>query len=398
MNYLKMIKNKNIVLCVTGSIAAYKSIYLASSLVKEKANVQVIMTQSALEFVGTSSFSGITHNPVITGYYDGKSGLGIDHIDIAKKADLIVVAPATANSIAKIALGISSEPIVGTILATKAPILIAPAMDGDMYHSIQVQNNIKILESLSIKICGPEKGRLASGIEEFGRMIEPDKLLSEIEEVFSKKKDYSNIKAIVTAGGTIEEIDPVRFISNRSSGKMGVAIAEALRDRGAKVTLIHGELSNNSIEGVEKIPVKSAEDMKNEIHKRVDSFDLIIMSAAVGDYKIKNKFHKKIKKEDISHLELEKNPDILKSINGSKIIKVGFAAETENLIENAKIKLSEKDCQLIVANDITLPGSGFGSDDNKATLVHNKGCEDLPLMKKSELAHIILDKTKSFIK
>lgn len=398
MSYLKMIENKNIVLCVTGSIAAYKSIYLASSLVKKNANVQVIMTEAALEFVGEASFSGITHNPVITGYYDRKSKLGIDHIDIAKKADLIVVAPATANSIAKIALGISSEPIVGTILASKSPVLIAPAMDGDMYNSKQVQNNLKVLENLSVKISGPEKGRLASGIEEFGRMTEPDKLLLEIEKIFSKKKDYNNIKAIVTAGGTIEEIDPVRFISNKSSGKMGVAIAKALRDRGAKVTLIHGNLSDDSIIGVEKISIKSAEDMKNEIQNRVNSFDLIIMSAAVADYKIKNKFNKKIKKEDITHLELERNPDILKSIDGSKIIKVGFAAETENLIENAKKKLSTKDCKLIVANDITLPGSGFGSDENKATLVHNKGCEDLPLMKKSELAHKILDKTKGFIK
>ena len=183
-----MIENKNIVLCVTGSIAAYKSIYLASSLVKKNANVQVIMTEAALEFVGEASFSGITHNPVITGYYDRKSKLGIDHIDIAKKADLIVVAPATANSIAKIALGISSEPIVGTILASKSPVLIAPAMDGDMYNSKQVQNNLKVLENLSVKISGPEKGRLASGIEEFGRMTEPDKLLLEIEKIFSKKK------------------------------------------------------------------------------------------------------------------------------------------------------------------------------------------------------------------
>jgi len=398
MSYSKIIKNKNIVLCVTGSIAAYKSIYLASLLVKGKANVQVIMTKSALEFVGPSSFSGITHNSVVTGYYDGKFDLGIDHIDIAKTADLVVVAPATANSIAKIALGISSEPIVGTILATKAPILIAPAMDGEMYNSIQVQNNIKILENLSIKISGPEKGRLASGIEEFGRMTEPEKLLVEIEEVFSKKKDFNNLKAIVTAGGTIEEIDPVRFISNKSSGKMGIAIAEALRDRGAKVTLIHGNLANNSITGVDKVHIKSAIEMKDEIQKRVDSFDLIIMSAAVADYKIKNKFNNKIKKEDITHLELEKNPDILKSIDGSKIIKIGFAAETENLLENAKKKLATKDCKLIVANDITLAGSGFGSDYNKVTLLDNKGCEDLPLMKKSELAHKILDKTKNFIK
>ena len=235
MTYLS---NKNIVLCVTGSIAAYKSVYLASLIVKEGANLRVIMTESAKEFVGESSFSGITHNEVITGYYEGKTELSIDHVSIAKEADLIVVAPATANSIAKIALGISSEPIVGTILASKAPVIVAPAMDGDMFNSKQVQSNIKILHDLDMIISGPEKGRLASGINEYGRMTEPDKLLEEINKIFSKKKDFENIRAIVTAGATIESIDPVRFISNWSSGKMGIAIAEALRDRGAKVTFV----------------------------------------------------------------------------------------------------------------------------------------------------------------
>ena len=394
MTYLS---NKNIVLCVTGSIAAYKSVYLASLIVKEGANLRVIMTESAKEFVGESSFSGITHNEVITGYYEGKTELSIDHVSIAKEADLIVVAPATANSIAKIALGISSEPIVGTILASKAPVIVAPAMDGDKFNSKQVQSNIKILHDLDMIISGPEKGRLASGINEYGRMTEPDKLLEEINKIFSKKKDFENIRAIVTAGATIESIDPVRFISNWSSGKMGIAIAEALRDRGAKVTFVHGRMDENSINGVKKIPVLSAIEMKDQILKEIDNNDLIIMSAAVADYRVKQKFEQKIKKEKLSSIDLEKNPDILAEIDNKKIVKVGFAAESENLIENAKKKLSSKDCNLIVANDITLEGSGFGSDNNKATLVHKEGCDDLPLMKKSELAHKILDRTIEYI-
>jgi len=398
MNYKKVLKNKNIILCVSGSIAAYKSIYLASSLVKEEANVQVILSEAAKNFVGESSFSGITHNPVITGYYESKTDLSIDHIEIAKKADLILVAPATANTIAKIALGISSDPIVGTILASKAPKIVAPAMDGDMYNSKQVQKNIKELRDLNIHISGPEKGRLASGIVENGRMSEPETLLAEIKSFLPKKKDFENINAIVTAGGTIEEIDPVRFISNKSSGKMGVAVAKALRDRGAEVTLIHGKIYEEEIFGIKKINITSALDLKERISELLESSELIVMSAAVADYKVKKISKEKIKKDDMHTIELDKNPDILQEIDGSKIIKVGFAAESEKLIENAKQKLVSKDCKLIVANDITLEGSGFGSDKNKAVLVDEFGEEALPLMDKIDLAHKILDRTVKFIK
>ena len=394
----KMIDKKNIILCVTGSIAAYKSVYLSSSLVKLGANVQVILSKSAKNFIGESSFSGITHNPVITGYYESKTDLSIDHIDIAKKADLIVVAPATANILAKISLGISSDPIVGCILASKAPVIVAPAMDGDMYNSKQVQNHIQEVYSLNIHISGPEKGRLASGINEFGRMTEPEDLLDEIIEKLSKKKDYEKINAIVTAGGTIEEIDPVRFISNKSSGKMGIAVAKALRDRGAKVTLIHGKIENKEdIFGIKRISINSALEMKEEIENYVENSHILIMSAAVADYRVKNFSKEKIKKESMNSIQLEKNPDILKEIDGNKIIKVGFAAESENLLINAKKKLSSKNCKMIVANDITLEGSGFGSDDNKAILIDEHGQENLPLMNKMKLAHKILDRAKKFI-
>lgn len=394
----KMIDKKNIILCVTGSIAAYKSVYLSSALVKSGANVQVILSQSAKNFVGESSFSGITHNPVITGYYDSKTDLSIDHIDIAKKADLIVVAPATANILAKISLGISSDPIVGCILASKAPVIVAPAMDGDMYNSPQVQKHINELRRINIHLSGPEKGRLASGINEFGRMTEPEDLLEEIIEKLSKKKDYEKVNAIVTAGGTIEEIDPVRYISNKSSGKMGIAIAKALRDRGAKVTLIHGKLENKSdTYGIRTVSVISALEMKKEIENHVENSQLLIMSAAVADYRVKNFSKEKIKKESMNSIELEKNPDILKEIDGNKIVKVGFAAESEKLLENAKKKLSSKNCKMIVANDITLEGSGFGSDNNKAVLIDENGQENLPLMNKIKLAHKILDRAKKYI-
>ena len=394
----KMIDKKNIILCVTGSIAAYKSVYLSSALVKSGANVQVILSKSAKNFVGESSFSGITHNPVITGYYDSKTDLSIDHIDIAKKADLIVVAPATANILAKISLGISSDPIVGCILASKAPVIVAPAMDGDMYNSPQVQKHINELRRINIHLSGPEKGRLASGINEFGRMTEPEDLLEEIIEKLSKKKDYEKVNAIVTAGGTIEEIDPVRYISNKSSGKMGIAIAKALRDRGAKVTLIHGKLENNSdTYGIRMVSVISALEMKKEIENHLENSQLLIMSAAVADYRVKNFSKEKIKKESMNSIELEKNPDILKEIDGNKIVKVGFAAESEKLLENAKKKLSSKNCKMIVANDITLEGSGFGSDNNKAVLIDDNGQENLPLMNKIKLAHKILDRAKKYI-
>ena len=394
----KMIDKKNIIQCVTGSIAAYKSVYLSSALVKSGANVQVILSKSAKNFVGESSFSGITHNPVITGYYDSKTDLSIDHIDIAKKADLIVVAPATANILAKISLGISSDPIVGCILASKAPVIVAPAMDGDMYNSPQVQKHINELRRINIHLSGPEKGRLASGINEFGRMTEPEDLLEEIIEKLSKKKDYEKVNAIVTAGGTIEEIDPVRYISNKSSGKMGIAIAKALRDRGAKVTLIHGKLENNSdTYGIRMVSVISALEMKKEIENHLENSQLLIMSAAVADYRVKNFSKEKIKKESMNSIELEKNPDILKEIDGNKIVKVGFAAESEKLLENAKKKLSSKNCKMIVANDITLEGSGFGSDNNKAVLIDENGQENLPLMNKIKLAHKILDRAKKYI-
>ena len=394
----KMIDKKNIILCVTGSIAAYKSVYLSSALVKSGANVQVILSKSAKNFVGESSFSGITHNPVITGYYDSKTDLSIDHIDVAKKADLIVVAPATANILAKISLGISSDPIVGCILASKAPVIVAPAMDGDMYNSPQVQKHINELRRLDIHLSGPEKGRLASGINEFGRMTEPEELLEEIIEKLSKKKDYEKVNAIVTAGGTIEEIDPVRYISNKSSGKMGIAIAKALRDRGAKVTLIHGKLENKSdTYGIRMVSVNSALEMKKEIENHLENSQLLIMSAAVADYRVKNYSKEKIKKQSMNSIELEKNPDILKEIDGNKIVKVGFAAESEKLLENAKKKLSSKNCKMIVANDITLEGSGFGSDNNKAVLIDENGQENLPLMNKIKLAHKILDRAKKYI-
>ena len=394
----KMIDKKNIILCVTGSIAAYKSVYLSSALVKSGANVQVILSKSAKNFVGESSFSGITHNPVITGYYDSKTDLSIDHIDIAKKADLIVVAPATANILAKISLGISSDPIVGCILASKAPVIVAPAMDGDMYNSPQVQKHINELRRINIHLSGPEKGRLASGINEFGRMTEPEDLLEEIIGKLSKKKDYEKVNAIVTAGGTIEEIDPVRYISNKSSGKMGIAIAKALRDRGAKVTLIHGKLENNSdTYGIRMVSVISALEMKKEIENHLENSQLLIMSAAVADYRVKNFSKEKIKKESMNSIELEKNPDILKEIDGNKIVKVGFAAESEKLLENAKKKLSSKNCKMIVANDITLEGSGFGSDNNKAVIIDENGQENLPLMNKIKLAHKILDRAKKYI-
>lgn len=384
---------KKIVLGVSGSIAAYKAADLASKLVQAGASVSVIMTKSAMEFITPLTFRAITHNPVVTDWHDPSSELSIQHVALAEEADLVVVAPATADIIAKLAIGLADDPLCGTVLATQAPLLIAPAMDAHMYDNPATQENVAKLTTRGTVFVGPGFGRLASGLVGQGRLAETPEIMGVIRKVLGRDGDLKGKKVVVSAGPTEEPIDPVRHITNRSSGKMGFAIAEAARDRGASVTLVFGPVSIPIPTGMEVVPVRTALEMREAVFAATLSADILIMSAAVADYRPITSADRKIKKEEMESLtiQLTKNPDILKEVSGN-FLKIGFAAETEELLRNAQTKLREKDLDMIVANDVTAPNSGFNVDTNKVTIIKRSGQEiDLPLMTKEEVAHVLLD-------
>ena len=392
------IQNKRIVLGVTGSIACYKAADLASKLVQSGALVDTVLTEAAREFVSELTFKSLTHREVHTSLYSPNSNLSINHVALAESADLIIVAPATANTIAKIANGISDDVLTTTILATTAPIIIAPAMDANMFDNPATEANVTTLIGRGFFIAGPAEGRLASGLMGKGRMIEPFDIMGAASMLLGKDGDLSGKKIVVSAGGTEEAIDPVRNITNRSSGKMGYAIAEAARDRGAMVSLVAGPNHLAKPIGVSVTNIQSAEDMKKAIEDECLEADALIMAAAVADWKPLEKLDSKAKKDKSDHwsLELVKNPDIVAGINSSKLIKVGFAAESENLVENSKTKIESKNLDFIVANDITAADSGFSVDTNRVTIIHPDGTtEVLPLMSKYDVAHSILDRVKS---
>ena len=392
------VRNKRIVLGVTGSIASYKAADLASKLVQSGALVDTVLTKSATEFVSELTFKSLTHREVYTNLYSTDSSLSINHVALAESADLIIVAPATANTIAKIANGISDDVLTTTILATTAPIIIAPAMDANMFDNPATEANVSTLITRGIFIAGPAEGRLASGLVGRGRMIEPFDIISAANMLLGKDGDFSGKKIVVSAGGTEEAIDPVRTITNRSSGKMGYAIAEAARDRGAIVSLVAAPNNLARPVGISVTNIKSADDMKKAIEDECLEADALIMAAAVADWRPSEKLDSKAKKNqsDTWSLELVKNPDIIAGINSTNLIKVGFAAESENLVENSKTKIKSKNLDFIVANDITASDSGFSVDTNKVTIIHADGTtEALPLMSKYDVAHSILDRVKS---
>ena len=392
------IQNKRIVLGVTGSIACYKAADLASKLVQSGALVDTVLTESAREFVSELTFKSLTHREVHTSLYSPNSNLSINHVALAESADLIIVAPATANTIAKIANGISDDVLTTTILATTAPIIIAPAMDANMFDNPATEANVTTLIGRGFFIAGPAEGRLASGLMGKGRMIEPFDIMGAASMLLGKDGDLSGKKIVVSAGGTEEAIDPVRNITNRSSGKMGYAIAEAARDRGAMVSLVAAPNHLAKPIGISVTNIQSAEDMKKAIEDECLEADALIMAAAVADWRPLEKLDSKAKKDKSDHwsLELVKNPDIVAGINSSKLIKVGFAAESENLVENSKTKIESKNLDFIVANDITAADSGFSVDTNRVTIIHPDGTtEVLPLMSKYDVGHSILDRVKS---
>ena len=392
------LNNKRVVLGVTGSIACYKAADLASKLIQNGALVDVILTSAATQFVSELTFRSITHRSVFTDLYSSESELSINHVALAETADIIIVAPTTANTIAKIANGISDDVLTTTILATRAPIIIAPAMDANMFDNAATQANVTTLITRGVFIAGPANGRLASGLIGQGRMVEPSNIISSANMILGKDGDFSGKKIVVSAGGTEEAIDPVRNITNRSSGKMGYAIAEAARDRGAIVSLVAAPNALPNPVGILVTKIQSAEEMKKVITTECDGADALIMAAAVADWRPLKKLDSKAKKStsDTWSLKLVKNPDIIGSIRSDGLIKVGFAAESENLIENGKSKVKSKNLDFIVANDITAKDSGFSVDTNKVTIIHANGnIESLPLMSKYDVGHSILDRVKS---
>ncbi len=397
MNFLE---GKFITLGVTGSIASYKSIDLASKLTQLNCKVDVIMTESATRFITPLTFNSITHRPVSIDLFESNSELSMDHVVLAKRSEIIIVYPATANIIAKIAHGFSDDLLTATVLATEAPVVIAPAMDANMYENSATQENINILKNRGITIVGPETGRLASGLVGLGRVVDSEKILGNLNLILGQNGDLKGKKIIVTAGGTKEEIDPVRFISNRSSGKMGYAISQAAINRGAEVTLITASNLLKDIVGVKTIHVSNTNEMFDAVKKESIYSDILIMAAAVSDWTPASYIESKIKKtkKNTWQIDLIKTPDILKSIKKKELIKIGFSAETDDLIVNATKKLKEKELDFIVANDITEENSGFSSDDNKVILIdHHSSPEELPLMSKYEVGNKILDKAVSLL-
>ena len=384
---------KNVVLGVTGSIAAYKAVDIASKLTQKGVAVDVVMTKAAQQFVTPLTFRSITHRPVVIDMFDLASEFSVEHVALAERADVVVIAPATANTIAKLAAGIADEMICSTVLATRAPVIIAPAMDAGMWQNPVTQENVNKLRSRGFTIVGPGYGRLASGLVGMGRLIENEEILGAIFQVLGGKGDLATKQIVVSAGGTQEPIDLVRFIGNRSSGKMGYAIAEAARDRGAVVTLVSGPTALQAPIGVDIMRVQTAAQMRDAVLKATAAADVLIMAAAVADYRPVTVAEGKIKREaDTLNLELMKTSDILGEVKGD-IIKVGFAAESGDLIGRATEKLKKKQLDLIVVNDIAAKDSGFDTDTNRVTIIDREGkAEQLPLMLKSEVAHKILDR------
>ena len=399
-----MLKNKTVVIGVSGGIAAYKACDIVSRLKKLNANVHVIMTNNATEFVTPLTFQSLSQNYVVNDMFEEPKTWDVEHISLAKKADVFLIAPATANVIGKIANGICDDMLTTTVMATTGKVLIAPAMNTNMYRNPILQRNITILKELGYNFVNPESGRLACGDVGEGKLAQPEVIVNEVVNLLTdEEKDLQGQKIMITAGPTVESIDPVRYLTNRSTGKMGYAIAKQAANRGAEVTLVSGPTNIAPPSNIKKlIKIESAKDMYNAIIENFDDNQVIIKSAAVADYKPKTYSDKKIKKNDDDLvIKLDRNKDIayeLGKIKKDKIL-VGFAAETNDIIENAKGKIQKKNFDFIVANDLTEEGAGFGTDTNIVKIIDKEGnINKYPQMKKDEVANVILDKVKSLLK
>lgn len=393
------LEGKKVLLGVTGGIAAYKALEVVSLLKKSGAEVKVIMTHNACKFVAPLSFQTLSQNLVAVDMFDDEQSAEVRHIALAKWADIFAIVPATANIIGKIASGIADDMLSTTVLACKAPLLVAPAMNTAMYESHFVQKNIEELKRIGVEFVEPNSGMLACGDSGKGKLPQPEEIFEKIGEILQySSKDFMGKKVLVTAGGTVEKIDPVRYITNHSSGKMGIAIAEAASMRGAEVTLVYGNCTEAIPRGTNNIKVTSADEMYEKVMEEAKTADIIIKAAAVADYKPKMAAESKIKKGKMDCIELAANKDILaelgKKYSGKKIL-VGFCMETENLVENATEKLKKKGLDLIAANSLNEEGAGFKGDTNIVTLIDkNGGQTKTELKEKIEIANIILDKIK----
>ncbi len=390
-----MKEKKTVVLGVSGGVAAYKALEIVSMLKKLDIDVHVIMTESATHFINPLSFQSLSQNAVIDDMFKEPKTFEIQHISLAKKADVFLVAPATANIIGKVACGIADDMLSTTIMATKAPVIFAPAMNTNMYENAIVQRNINTLKVLGYSFVEPASGRLACGDVGTGKLADVDDIMEHIEMLLCDKKDLSGMKVLITAGPNREDIDPVRYITNRSSGKMGYALAKAARNRGAEVTLVSGPVSIKKPYGIKVVDIYSSEDMYNAVSEHFEECDALISAAAVADYRPMQISTSKIKKtEGDMSIPLMRNKDIIKEMGMRKKhqILVGFAAETDNLLENAKSKIQNKNLDMIVANDVKAPDAGFQYDTNTARIISRSGnILDLPNMSKKQMSDIILD-------
>ena len=391
-----MLKGKSILLCVTGCIAAYKSASLCSMLIKAGCDVNVILSKNATNFITPTTFEALTGNRTITDTFDRNHEFSTEHISLAKKSDLVIVAPATANIIAKLAHGLADDMLTTTVLACDCPKLISPAMNTGMFNNPVTQDNISILKKYKWDVIEPATGRLACGDVGDGKMPEPDHLFAMIERALNMPKDMTGLDILVTAGPTRESIDPVRFISNNSSGRMGYAVAKMASNRGADVTLISGPVNIAPPVGIKDlIPVVSAQDMYDAVTNHAKNKDIIVMSAAIADYTPASYSEHKIKKSDDDlSIPLSRTHDILKKLGADKHdgqILCGFAMETENIIGNAKKKLASKNLDIIAANNTLEEGAGFNASTNHLTLITEEEEIDLPLMSKEECADRLLD-------
>ena len=389
-----MLKGKCVVLGVTGSIAAYKIASLASALVKLGADVNVIMTQNATNFINPITFETMTSNKCLVDTFDRNFEYNVEHVSLAKRADVFMVAPASANVIGKIANGIADDMLTTTIMAAKCHKIISPAMNTNMHENEILQDNLKKLENYGMEIIKPASGYLACGDTGAGKMPEPEVLLQYIIRTIAFEKDLEGKNVLVTAGPTQEAIDPVRFITNHSTGKMGYSIAENCARRGANVTLVTGPVAITPPMFVDVVNVISAADMAEEVKKRADEQDIIIKTAAVADYRPSNPATEKIKKKDKdSSIELERTEDILAYLGAHKKdgqFICGFSMETENMLENSRAKLEKKNVDMIVANNLKVKGAGFGTDTNVVTFITKDDCKELEIMSKADVAKCLV--------
>ena len=392
-----MLKGKTVLLGVTGSISAYKIPNLASALVKLHADVEVVMTKNAENFITATSFETLTKNRCITETFDRHDVSEVKHIALAERADIILIAPASANIIAKMAHGIADDMLSTTVLAGKCPVLVSPAMNVNMFRHPAVQDNLKILESRGVSVIQPDSGYLACGATGEGKLPSEQTLLDYILKEIAKPKDMAGKKVLVTAGPTRESLDPVRFITNHSTGKMGYAVAKQAMLRGADVTLISGPVSITPPPFVNLVKIQSAQELFEEVSSRCDGMDLIVMTAAVADYTPSETKTEKIKKSaDCSDLtlSLKRTTDILNWLGTHKSenqLVCGFSMETENVLENSRAKLSKKKADMIAANSLKDEGSGFGTDTNHLTLITKENVCDLPLLSKEDAADRLWD-------